>query len=95
MTGSPLSDSGKRLAPPLRRLAQFEGGILVAVLAAMVALPVLSVAARLLFGFSSAAPNLWVQHLNLVLAFVGAVIAARTGRHPQRLCCSDLWRVPA
>jgi len=81
VTGSPLSDSGKRLAPPLRRLAQFEGGILVAVLAAMVALPVLSVAARLLFGFSSAAPNLWVQHLNLVLAFVGAVIAARTGRH--------------
>ena len=45
MTGSLLSDSGKRLAPPLRRLAQFEGGILVAVLAAMVALPVLSVAA--------------------------------------------------
>ncbi len=55
--------------------------MLVAVLALMVALPVGSVVLRLLFGFSSAAPNLWVQHLNLVLAFVGAVVAARSGRH--------------
>jgi len=62
-------------------LARLEGRILVAVLALMVVLPVGSIVARVAFDWSSAGPNLWVQHLNLVLAFVGAVVAARTGRH--------------
>ncbi len=81
MTGSSLTDSSVSPLPPLPRMARVEGGVLVAVLALMVVLPVGSVLARMVFGFSSAAPNLWVQHLNLVLAFVGAVVAARTGRH--------------
>lgn len=62
-------------------LTRLEGKIIVAVLAVMVALPVVSILGRVLFDWSSAGPNLWVQHLNLVLAFVGAVVAARTGRH--------------
>ena len=72
------TSTGQRLLLALSRL---EGRILVLVLALMVALPVASVGARLLFDWSSAGPNLWVQHLNLVLAFVGATVAARTGRH--------------
>ena len=65
----------------LAAAARLEGRILVAVLALMVCLPVFSVLARLLFDWSSAGPNLWVQHLNLVLTFVGATVAARTGQH--------------
>jgi len=68
-------------SPLLLAVKRLEGRILVAVLALMVALPVGSVLARLLLDWSSAGPNLWVQHLNLVLAFVGAIVAARTGRH--------------
>jgi len=67
--------------PALLAIQRVEGRILIAVFALMVALPVGSVIARLLFDWSSAAPNVWVQHLNLVLAFVGAAVAARTGRH--------------
>ncbi len=80
---------GQRLLLAFSRL---EGRVLVLVLALMMALPVASVIARLLFDWSSAGPNLWVQHLNLVLAFVGATVAARTGRH-LNLSTGELLRL--
>jgi C4-dicarboxylate transporter DctM subunit len=67
--------------PPIPFLARIEEGVLALVLGAMVLLPVISVASRLLRGKSIAVANVWVQNLNLVLAFVGAVIAARTMSH--------------
>ena len=81
MSAPPPEKGSSAPAPPIPALARFEAGLLVLVLAAMTVLPVFSVVLRRLFDWSSAGPNLWVQHLNLVLAFVGAVVAARTGRH--------------
>lgn len=67
--------------PPIPLLAKIEEGVLAFVLGAMVLLPVVSVLSRVLRGRSIAVANVWVQNLNLVLAFVGAVIAARTLSH--------------
>jgi len=77
VTGS-VSEDHK---PPIPLLARFEEGVLALVLAAMVVLPVASVLSRLVRGKSIAVANVWVQNLNLVLAFVGAIIAARTLSH--------------
>lgn len=77
MTGSVSKD----IKPPIPLLARFEEGVLSFVLATMVVLPVVSVLSRVVRGQSIAVANVWVQNLNLVLAFVGAVIAARTMSH--------------
>lgn len=74
---------------PLRLLARVENGLLVAVFAAMVVLPVVSVASRELAGRPLAAVNLWVQDLNLWLAMLGALVAARVGQH-LRLSTGEL-----
>ncbi len=58
-----------------------ENGLTVVVLAAMVILPLVGVAARWIMGESLAGLSLYVQSLNLWLAFIGAAIAARAGRH--------------
>ena len=78
MTGSaPTEDR----PAPIPFLARIEEGVLSLVLAAMVVMPVVSVLSRTFTGRSFASVNVWVQNLNLVLAFVGAVVAARTLRH--------------
>jgi C4-dicarboxylate transporter DctM subunit len=71
----------EEIAPPIPALARLERVGLSLVLGAMVVLPVLAVVARWLGVGNVASANIWVQNLNLVLAFLGAVIAARTGRH--------------
>lgn len=77
MTGAVTEDH----TPPIPLLARIEEGVLALVLGAMVLLPVISVLSRVTTGRSIAVANVWVQNLNLVLAFVGAVIAARTMSH--------------
>ncbi len=67
--------------PPIPFLARIEERLLVLVFAAMVLLPVGAVGLRWLTGSGLLGANVWVQHLNLWLAFIGAVIAARTGHH--------------
>jgi TRAP-type C4-dicarboxylate transport system permease small subunit len=78
MTGaSPKTD----IKPPIPWLARIEEGAMVVVFATMVILPVGAVILRWLTGSGLSGANIWVQNLNLWLAFIGAVIAARTGRH--------------
>lgn len=60
---------------------RLEEGVVVAILATMVLIPVITVTIRLTTGDAIASANLWVQALNLWLAFLGGAIAARTGRH--------------
>ena len=74
-TSSTAHDSS---SSPVARLERAVGA---GVLTIMVLLPVGAVLARWITGDASAGPNIWTQNLNLVLAFVGAVLAARTGRH--------------
>lgn len=78
MTGTAPNET---LKPPIPFLARIEEGVLALVLSAMVLMPVVSVTTRLVTGRSLASVNVWVQNLNLVLAFVGAIVAARTLRH--------------
>jgi len=47
----------------------------------MVVIPVISVVVRWTTGASLASANLWVQSLNLWIAFIGGAIAARASRH--------------
>ena len=78
MSAAPPDDSQR---PPIPLLAKVEEGVLALVLALMVVLPVTSVLSRVIAGRSLAVANVWVQNLNLVLAFIGAVVAARTLQH--------------
>ncbi len=73
--------SGAFKPPPIPILARIENGALGAVLAAMVILPVSAVLLRWSFGWPLASANLLTQYLNLWLAMLGAVVAARAGRH--------------
>jgi tripartite ATP-independent transporter DctM subunit len=89
MTGA---TSKTKTAPPIPFLARIEEGAIVAVLAAMVILPVGAVILRWLTGSGLIGANVWVQHLNLWLAFIGAVIAARTGHH-LNLSTGELFKL--
>ena len=82
----------KQMTPPVPFLAKVEGAVVFAVLAAMVAIPVGAVLLRWITGSGIIGANVWVQHLNLILAFSGAVIAARTGRH-LNLSTSELLKL--
>jgi len=78
MTGAaPKTDT----PAPIPWLARIEERLLVLVFATMVILPVGAVVLRWITGSGLIGANTWVQHLNLWLAFVGAIIAARTGHH--------------
>lgn len=78
MTGSP---SGALHPPPIPLLAKLENTALSLTLGAMVVLPVSAVLLRWAFGWPLASANLLTQYLNLWLAMLGAVVAARAGRH--------------
>ena len=78
MTGAP---SGELHPPPIPLLARIENGALGLVLGAMVVLPVSAVLLRWIFGWPLATANVLTQYLNLWLAMLGAVVAARAGRH--------------
>jgi len=58
-----------------------ENALLVGIFAAMVLLPVASVCMREVFGKPFTSANTWVQNLNLWLAMLGALVAARVGQH--------------
>jgi len=66
---------------PRRWWHRVEEGLLITVLAAMVILPVGAVLIRWIFGIGLAGANLWVQALNLWIAFIGGALAARTNQH--------------
>ena len=60
---------------------RIEDGFVVTVLSVMVVLPVGSVIARWTTGQAVSGANLWVQALNLWIAFAGGALAARAGTH--------------
>jgi C4-dicarboxylate transporter, DctM subunit len=61
-------------------LALLEDGVAAAALAAMVALPLIEIAVRRLFGVGVPGSGPFVQHLTLWVGFLGAAIAAREGK---------------
>ncbi len=63
-----------------RTLAFLEDGLVSLLLLAIAALPVASFLGRALFDSASSLAGPLVQHLNLVLAFAGASLAAREGK---------------
>jgi len=64
-----------------RRIAHGSENLLVAIaLGAMAFLPIAEIALRSTFGFGISGSNTIVQHLTLVVAMLGAAIAAREGR---------------
>lgn len=67
--------------PAPGRWARYENGLSVAILAVMVALPVMAVLVRWVTGVALAGANLWVQTLNLWVAFAGGALAAGASRH--------------
>jgi C4-dicarboxylate transporter, DctM subunit len=70
-----------RLRPWQRRLIQVERGFSTLILTAMVVLTVIGALVRLVAGESLAGLGLWTQSLNLWLAFAGALVASRVGKH--------------
>lgn len=77
-----------------RALAWLEDGLVALLLLALVALPLCAFLGRLVLGTSSAAAIPLAQHANLLLAFAGAVLAARE-RKLLRLGGAELLeRVP-
>ncbi|MCB9673569.1 MAG: TRAP transporter large permease subunit [Alphaproteobacteria bacterium] len=60
---------------------RIENGAVTIILALMVAIPVVAVSIRIATGSAIPGANLWVQALNLWLAFLGGGIAARKGTH--------------
>jgi tripartite ATP-independent transporter DctM subunit len=61
-------------------LASLEDGIAALALAAMVALPLAEIIVRRLFGVGIPGSGPFVQHLTLLIGFLGAAIAARDGK---------------
>ncbi len=64
----------------IRVLATVEDGVASLALAAMVALPLLEILVRRLFGVGVPGSGPFVQHLTLWVGFLGAAIAAREGK---------------
>jgi C4-dicarboxylate transporter DctM subunit len=77
VTGSAPLD----IPPPIPWLAKIEHAGLVLVLSLMVVLPILATVLFWLGAGGLAGANVWVQNLNLILAFLGAIVAARAGQH--------------
>ncbi len=73
----------KQKQPPRwqRLLTQLEHGFTTLILSAMVVLTVIGAVVRLVAGESLAGLGLWTQSLNLWLAFAGALVASRLGKH--------------
>jgi len=76
--------------PELRH--RIEEGLLVAVITAMVVLPIVAVLARWTTGAALPGANLWVQMLNLWVAFLGGAYAARTHQHVA-LASGTVWGI--
>ncbi|MFH1462770.1 MAG: TRAP transporter large permease subunit [Pseudomonadota bacterium] len=68
-------------SPFFRRLHAIERGLVTVLLGAMVVITVIGAIARLVAGESLAGMGLYVQSLNLWLAFAGALTATRVGKH--------------
>jgi len=77
---------------PTQPWHRVENGIVTAILALMVAIPVIAVSIRIATGNAIPGANLWVQALNLWLAFLGGGIAARKGTH-LALSTGQMFRV--
>src|ERR1700704_2109477 len=61
-------------------IASIENAVATLAMLAMVALPLLEIAVRRLFGVGVPASGPVVQHLTLWVGFLGAAIAAREGK---------------
>ena len=64
----------------IRLLSTLEDGVAAAALAAMVALPLVEIVVRRVFGVGVPGSGPFVQHLTLWVGFLGAAIAAREGK---------------
>ena len=64
----------------LRVLRSGENGLMIAVLAAIVLLPLIEVVLRKTANFGIAGSNVFVQHFTLLVGVLGGAIAAREGR---------------
>lgn len=62
-------------------VGKLENGLAIFVLGAMVLLSVANVASRLIRDVDIPGATIYIQNLNLLLTFAGAIIAARVGRH--------------
>ena len=76
-----LATKQPQLPPWQQRLIQVERGFSTLILSAMVVLTVIGAVVRLVAGESLAGLGLWTQSLNLWLAFAGALVASRVGKH--------------
>ena len=76
-----LAQKPKPLPKWQQRLLDIEQGFTTLILAAMVILTVIGAVVRLVAGESLAGLGLWTQSLNLWLAFAGALVATRVGKH--------------
>ena len=70
-----------RESTPLKSWQRAELYLAIAIMTAMVVIPVVAVLLRWTTGEALASANLWVQALNLWMAFVGGSIAMRVSRH--------------
>jgi len=76
-----LAQKNEPLPKWQRTLLQIEHIFTTLILSAMVVLTVIGAVVRLVAGESLAGLGLWTQSLNLWLAFAGALIATRVGKH--------------
>jgi tripartite ATP-independent transporter DctM subunit len=65
----------------VKLLARFENMLAVVVLGAMVLLSTVSSISRLVSGTEIPGTSMYIQHFNLLITFIGAIIATRAGRH--------------
>ncbi|MCY4626411.1 MAG: hypothetical protein OXE58_02435, partial [Acidobacteria bacterium] len=69
----------KAAGPPRSRLAVFEDAISVGALVLMAAIPITEALIRPVHPTGIPGSSMWVQHLTLWVAFLGAAVAARRG----------------
>ncbi len=79
--GHQLFFAPKLAKDQLHRWERVESWLSISILALMMTLPVAAVLIRWTLGQALAGANLWVQALNLWIAFAGGSLAARAGRH--------------
>lgn len=81
-------------APTVGFFAKIENWVATLLLTGMVLLSTVNAFSRLIRDYEVPAAGVWLQHLNLLLTFAGALIAARLGRHLMLSTGHTLERFP-
>ncbi|MFM7200673.1 MAG: TRAP transporter large permease subunit [Myxococcota bacterium] len=74
-------EAGLPTSPVARFFAQTEHGLAMLLLGCMVVLSIINAVARMVSGIEVPSVQVYLQHFNLLLTFVGALMATRLGRH--------------